>query len=57
MLNNAEPNSFKKIYIALGYTDLRRGIDGLAQIIKCQFHLIDLYLKLTQGGCGLYIKR
>lgn len=37
MLNNA--TSFEKIYIAAGYTDLRRGIDGLASIVKYQFHL------------------
>lgn len=37
MLNNA--TSFEKIYIAAGYTDLRHGIDGLASIVKYQFHL------------------
>jgi transposase len=37
MLNDA--TGFKKIYLALGYTDLRRGIEGLAAIVRFQFHL------------------
>ena len=37
MLNDAA--GFKKVYIATGYTDLRRGIDGLVSIIKFQFQL------------------
>ena len=37
MLNNAP--GFRKIYIAAGYTDLHRGIDGLASIIKFNFQL------------------
>lgn len=37
MLSNAW--NFKKSYIATGYTDLRRGIEGLASIIRVQFHL------------------
>ena len=37
MLNDAA--GFKKVYIATGYTDLRRGIDGLVSIIKYQFQL------------------
>ena len=44
MLNNA--TGFRKIYIAAGYTDLRRGIDGLASIIKFNFPL-DPYEKDT----------
>ena len=28
-----------KVYIACGYTDLRRGIDGLAAIVQPQFQL------------------
>ena len=31
--------SFKNIYIACGYTDLRFGIDGLATLIKEKFEL------------------
>ena len=37
MLNNA--SGFRKVYIATGYTDLRRGIDGLASIVKFNFQL------------------
>lgn len=37
MLNNA--TGFQRIIIACGYTDLRRGIDGLASIIKNQFQM------------------
>lgn len=28
-----------RVYIACGYTDLRRGIDGLASIVQAQFQL------------------
>ena len=37
MLNDA--SGFKRIFIAAGFTDLRRGIDGLAGIIQFQFEL------------------
>lgn len=37
MLNDGK--GFKKIYLATGYTDLRRGIEGLAAIIRFQFDL------------------
>jgi len=37
MLNDA--TSFKKIYLATGYTDLRRGIEGLSAIIRFHFKL------------------
>ena len=37
MLNDAK--GFRKVYLATGYTDLRRGIDGLASIIKYEFSL------------------
>lgn len=34
-----EYNGFTKIYIACGYTDLRNGVDGLADKIQNTFHL------------------
>ena len=37
MLNDG--TGFKKVYLATGFTDLRRGIDGLARIIRFQFQL------------------
>lgn len=44
MLNDGK--GFQKIYLSTGYTDLRRGIDGLAAIIRFQFEL-DPYDKNT----------
>lgn len=44
MLNNA--SGFKKIYLATGYTDLRRGIEGLSAIVRFKFNL-DPYDKDT----------
>ena len=44
MLNDG--TGFKKVYIATGFTDLRRGIDGLSRIIRFQFNL-DPYDKST----------
>lgn len=37
MLNDG--TGFKKIYLAMGFTDLRRGINGLANIVRFHFHL------------------
>ena len=44
MLNDG--SGFKKVYLATGFTDLRRGIDSLARIIRFQFQL-DPYDKNT----------
>ncbi|MBO4781944.1 MAG: IS66 family insertion sequence element accessory protein TnpB [Lachnospiraceae bacterium] len=44
MLNDA--SGFQKVIIAAGYTDLRRGIDGLATIIRYKYQL-DPYSKNT----------
>lgn len=46
MLNDAAVSQFKKVYLAPGYTELRRGIDGLASIVRFQFEL-DPYDKNT----------
>lgn len=37
MLNDG--TGFKKVYIATGFTDICREIDGFARIIRLQFHL------------------
>ena len=37
MLNNF--TGADKVYIACGYTDLRKGIDGLARLVQQQFEL------------------
>ena len=39
------------VYIACGYTDLRRGIDGLASIVESQFHL-DPFSRTLFLFCG-----
>ena len=39
------------IYIACGYTDLRRGIDGLAGIVQSQFQL-DPFQRVLFLFCG-----
>ena len=34
-----DPSEFRRIYIACGYTDLRYGVDGLANLIQGIYHL------------------
>ena len=51
MFNDAA--GFKHIFIACGYTDLRRGIEGLAAIIKNDFQM-DPY---EQGNIFLFCGR
>ena len=50
MLNDA--TGFDKIFIAAGYTDLRRGIDGLASTIKYQFELDPFQKNILFLFCG-----
>ena len=46
MFNDASKNTFKKVYIACGRTDLRYGVTGLASLVKLKYHL-DPYDKGT----------
>ena len=39
MLRDANPDSFKAVYIVCGYTDLRYGIDSLAGIIEKKYKM------------------
>lgn len=48
MLNDFQAD---QVYIACGYTDLRRGIDGLASIVESQFHL-DPFSRTLFLFCG-----
>lgn len=50
MFNDA--NGFQKIYLAAGYTDLRRGIDGLASIVKFNFNLDPFEKNILFLFCG-----
>lgn len=49
MLNGA--SGFEQIYLACGYTDLRRGIDGLAGIVQNEFQL-DPFKNILFLFCG-----
>lgn len=55
MLNNA--TGFRKINIAAGYTDLCRGIDGLASIIKFNFQLDPYEKDILFLFCGRHSDR
>lgn len=43
---------FAKIYIACGYTDLRRGIDGLAGVVQTAFELDPFQKNVLFLFCG-----
>ncbi|RXE58089.1 IS66 family insertion sequence element accessory protein TnpB [Acetivibrio mesophilus] len=49
MFNDA--TGFDRIFIACGYTDLRRGIDGLARIVESEFCL-DPFQNILLLFCG-----
>ena len=39
MLKDADPHSFRAIYVVCGRTDMRLGIDSLAAIIERRYHM------------------
>ena len=47
-----ESNCFQKIYIACVKTDLRKGIDGLADLVKHQFQLEPYQKNVLFLFCG-----
>ena len=55
MLNDA--TGFDKIFIATGYNDLRRGIDGLASTIKYPFELDPFQKNIFFLFCGKHTDR
>lgn len=50
MLYNA--TGFEKIYLAYGYTDLRRGIDGLDSVVQHNFNLDPFQKNVLFMFCG-----
>ncbi|MGI6739077.1 MAG: IS66 family insertion sequence element accessory protein TnpB [Christensenellales bacterium] len=46
-----DPSKIQHVYIACGYTDLYRGIDGLVSIIQKGFQL-DLFANVLFLFCG-----
>ncbi len=50
MLNDA--SGFSKIVLAVGYTDLRQGIDGLASIVKFKYKLDPFEKNVLFLFCG-----
>lgn len=51
MLNDLDPSSFDNVYLATGYTDIRKGIDGLVVMIQENFQL-DPFSKSIFLFCG-----
>lgn len=48
----AEATGVRKIYIACGYTDLRKGIDGLTQLVGTGFDLNPFQKDVLFLFCG-----
>ena len=52
MFNDLAAQSFKRIYIACGYTDLRYGIDGLARVVQTEFEMDPFEKDILYLFCG-----
>ena len=54
MLSEAYDGGFRvsKVVLAVGYTDLRRGIEGLATIVKMNYHLDPFQKNVLFLFCG-----
>ena len=52
MLREAATNGIRKIFVACGYTDLRKGIDGLSYLVQEEFSLDPLERGTLFLFCG-----
>ena len=52
MLNNLNANQYQNVYLAVGYVDLRLGIDGLASLIQSRFKLDPFQKRTLFLFCG-----
>ncbi len=57
MLNDADVNAFSKICLVTGYTDLRRGIDGLSAMIQSSYELDPCETNVLFLFCGRRLDR
>ena len=57
MLNDADTNVFSKICLVTGYTDLRRGIDGLSAMIQSSYELDPYETNVLFLFCGRRLDR
>lgn len=52
MFNDLDAFALKRIYIACGYTDLRYGIDGLANVVQSKFEMDPFEKGILYLFCG-----
>lgn len=54
MLNDADISHFHHVYVFVGKTDLRKGIDGLSTLVKQKFHLDPFHAGDLFLFCGFF---